>query len=126
VTRRLDATKPIHSTRIGPAVRHAAKKLAKNEASTKVLLLVCDGRPYDLDYAPEGDEFPDIGYAVADTRRALEEARDMGLRVKVLGIDHNEQHYVREMCGPRIGHELLPSVAMLPQRLVSLYKDLSR
>ncbi|GAA1268240.1 hypothetical protein GCM10009609_34210 [Pseudonocardia aurantiaca] len=126
VARRLDAAKPIHSTRIGPAVRHAARKLAKNEASTKILLLVCDGRPYDLDYAPEGDEFPDVTYAVADTRRALEEAADLGIRVKVLGIDHTEQHYVREMCGSRIASELLPSVEQLPQRMVSLYKDLSR
>ena len=126
VTRRLDATKPIHSTRIGPAVRHATRKLAKNEATTKILLLVCDGRPYDLDYAPEGDEFPDITYAVADTRRALEEAAEHGIRVKVLGIDHSEQHYVREMCGSRIASELLPSVEQLPMRMVSLYKDLSR
>ncbi len=50
--RRLDSLRPIHSTRIGAAVRHAARKLSRLEVGTKLLILLSDGRPFDVDYGP--------------------------------------------------------------------------
>lgn len=76
VHRRLDQLRPVHSTRIGAAIRHASRKLSRWEANTKILLLLSDGRPYDVDYGPIGahghGEF-DPEYAWSDTARAIEE-----------------------------------------------------
>lgn len=78
VHRRLDQLRPVHSTRIGAAIRHASRKLARCEATTKILLLLSDGRPYDVDYGPVGvhghADF-DAEYAWGDTARAIEECR---------------------------------------------------
>ncbi len=52
------AMKPKRSTRMGPAIRHAATKLASSGAALKVLMIVSDGFPQDHDYGPVGPRLP--------------------------------------------------------------------
>ena len=72
---RLAGLAPDHTTRMGPPIRHLTSILDRSEASTKILLIVSDGRPYDLDYGQQYGDDAVLTYAVADTARALDEAR---------------------------------------------------
>ena len=51
VKRRIDRIAPLHATRMGPAIRHAAYKLENTDARTKILFLISDGRPQDRGYS---------------------------------------------------------------------------
>ena len=72
VKNRIDKISPLHATRMGPAIRHCISKLEVQEARTKVLFLISDGRPQDRGYSREGVEKE---YAVHDTKKALQEAQ---------------------------------------------------
>lgn len=66
-------------TRCGAAIRHAVTMLDERAGTPhKVLLLISDGFPYDDQY--EGE------YAIADTRKAIEEARARGIAVACLSV----------------------------------------
>jgi nitric oxide reductase NorD protein len=124
VAARIENIKPIHTTRMGAAVRHAVRKLHSQEAKTKVLLLVSDGRPFDLDYGQEYGDNAEIDYAVHDTRQALQEAQRVGVEPFILTIDQNGADYLRVMCED-LNYEILTDVNLLPARLLALYRTLT-
>jgi hypothetical protein len=79
VGRRLAALEPSGFTRLGAAVRHATRTLARDGgAAHRVLVVVSDGFAYDDGY--EG------AHGEADASRALQEARDGGIGCLCLGI----------------------------------------
>jgi nitric oxide reductase NorD protein len=119
--RRLDKVAPLHATRMGPAIRHAAAKLAKTDAKTKFLFVISDGRPQDRGYSREGVEKE---YAVQDTRMALMEARQANITPFCLTVDRNGHDYLRTMAGD-LGYEVLPDIMELPRRLPQLYKKIT-
>jgi len=124
IAARVETVRPVHTTRMGPAIRHAVRKLRAQEAKTKVLLLVSDGRPFDLDYGQEYGENAEVEYAVHDTRQALEEARRAGVTPFILTIDQNDADYLRTMCAD-LNYEILTDVNLLPARLLALYRRLT-
>ncbi|MBA3743277.1 VWA domain-containing protein [Sporichthya sp.] len=72
VPQRVHQLQPGGYTRLGAAIRHAARLLAAETATArKLLVVVSDGFPYDTGY--EGE------YAAADSRRALAEARHQSI-----------------------------------------------
>ena len=121
VKRRIDRVAPLHATRMGPAIRHAASKLEAQEARTKLLFLISDGRPQDRGYSREGVEKE---YAVHDTKKALDEAKSRDITAFCLTVDKNGHDYLKTMCQD-IGYEVLDDIHMLPQRLLYLYKRLT-
>jgi nitric oxide reductase NorD protein len=121
VKRRIDRIAPLHATRMGPAIRHATAKLDKQEARTKLLFLISDGRPQDRGYSREGVEKE---YAVHDTKMALNEAKQKAINAFCLTVDKNGHDYLKTMCQD-IGYEVLDDVYALPQRLLYLYKKLT-
>jgi nitric oxide reductase activation protein len=123
VVSRLDGLRPIHTTRMAPAIRHAAATLRREECATKLLVVVSDGRPFDIDYGQEYGEGSEIDYANADTRRALDEARAAGVRPFLLTIDREGGDYLREICRG-IDYEVLARTSDLPARLLGLYRRL--
>jgi nitric oxide reductase activation protein len=125
VAARLESMRPMHTTRMGPAIRHAVRKLRAHESKTKLLLLLSDGRPFDLDYGQQYGDGAEVAYAQHDTRQALLEAQQYGVRPFVLTIDPHGNDYLREMCDG-IGYEVMNDVAELPLRLVTLYRTLTR
>lgn len=86
VRARIAALKPGFYTRIGAAVRHAASELTRRPNRKKLLLVLTDGRPNDLDHY-EGR------YGIEDTRRAVLEARRQGLAVFGVTVDAKARSY---------------------------------
>ena len=121
VKKRIDRVAPLHATRMGPAIRHATTKLAEQDAKTKLLFLISDGRPQDRGYSREGVEKE---YAVHDTKMALDEARYQDINAFCLTVDKNGHDYLKTMCQD-IGYEVLDDINVLPERLLQLYRRLT-
>lgn len=111
---------PQHTTRMGPAIRHLTERLAGQDAATKLMLIVSDGRPFDLDYGQQYGEDAVLPYAVADTARALTEARARGVRPYLITVDPAGGDYLRDMCDPREYH-VIADARELPAALAQLY-----
>lgn len=126
VHRRLDRLRPVHSTRMGAAIRHATRKLARWEASTKILLLLSDGRPFDLDYGPVGAhghaEF-DPDYAWNDTMRAIEECTRWNVRFG--GITTSDEQEVLDQISPAGTWAKCEDVEDLPEALTAVFGRLT-
>ncbi len=121
IKRRIDKITPLHATRMGPAIRHATSKLAKQDARTKLLFLISDGRPQDRGYSREGVEKE---YAVHDTKMALTEARRLDITPFCLTVDKAGHDYLATMCQD-MGYEVLTDINALPSRLPMLYRKLT-
>ena len=121
VKRRIDKITPLHATRMGAAIRHAITKLENQDAHTKIMFLVSDGRPQDRGYSREGVEKE---YAVHDTHMALVEARQKSITPFCLTVDKAGHDYLKSMCGD-MGYEVLGEIWSLPERLPMLYRELT-
>ena len=118
VERRIGALKPGHYTRIGPAVRHAAAELAGQPQRKKLLLVLTDGKPNDIDHY-EGR------FAVEDTRKAVREARRQGIAVFGVTVDAGAQSYFPALFG-RGGYAIVGNIRRLPAALPAIYRQLAR
>ena len=121
VAKRLGRAGPLHATRMGPAIRHAAAKLRLQQIRSRFLFLISDGRPQDRGYSQESSE---KAYAVQDTRMALIEARRDGITPFCLTVDKEGNDYLRAMMD-EFGYEVLSDVSLLPHRLPQLYRKLT-
>ena len=118
----LAAMEPRRSTRMGPAIRHAATKLARQPMRKKVLIIVSDGYPEDRDYGPERR---DREYGILDTSRALQEAAHAGISTFCITIDRAGHDYLRRMCAAE-RYMVIDNVAALPAELSKVYRALTR
>ena len=116
------AMKPKRSTRMGPAVRHAATKLASSGTALKVLMIVSDGFPQDHDYGPDRGEHE---YGVQDTGRALAEAQAQGIETFCVTVDRSGHDYLRRMCADD-RYLVIEETAELPAALQKAYRQLTR
>ena len=116
------AMKPIHATRLGCAVRHCGMVLSKLQSDTKVLLVLTDGRPFDIDYGSAYGEGESQSYALADSDKALLELIGAGVEPYVLTVDPSGEEYVSEFKSVKV--EVLDDVTMLPEKLLGLYRNL--
>ena len=92
VRRRIAGLEPDGYTRAGAALRHATAGLARQPARHRLLLLLSDGRPNDVD-AYEGR------YGIEDTRMAVAEARLQGVHVFCLTVDRQAPRYATRIFG---------------------------
>jgi len=115
---RIAAIKPGYYTRIGAAIRHASQLLAKQQATQRILFILTDGKPNDLDQY-EGR------YGIEDTRVALVEARQMGLRPFCVTIDEKANSYLPHLFGIG-GYVVIRKPSELPKELPMLYAQLTR
>ncbi len=113
---RIEAMTPLRQNRDGAAIRHVTRKLLRCPARHRVLMLVSDGRPLDGDYGEE--------YALQDTRMALREARQRGIRPFCFTIDREASGYLRRMYGG-VHYCVLDDVRTLPERLPRAYQRLT-
>lgn len=120
VLHRLDGLKPHHTTRMGPVVRHLSSRLRRHEAPTKLLIVLSDGRPFDLDYGQQYGEDRVLEYAAADTAQALDEARAAGVNPYLLTVDPAGEDYLRLMCGED-WYRVIDDARDLPAALARLY-----
>ena len=121
IKRRIDKITPLHATRMGSAIRHCITKLEDQDATTKILFLISDGRPQDRGYSREGVEKE---YAVHDTHMALLEAKHKDITPFCLTVDKAGHDYLKAMCGD-MGYEVLDDIFSLPERLPMLYRKLT-
>jgi nitric oxide reductase NorD protein len=105
------------STRMGAALRHAGHYLAARKADKRILLVLTDGAPSDVD-------IDDAAYLRADARRAVDELAAKGLSSFCLSLDPKADEYVSEIFGRR--WRVLDRIERLPEQLPLLYLNLTR
>jgi nitric oxide reductase NorD protein len=109
--------KPGYYTRMGAAIRHAARLLAEQPAGRRLLLLLTDGKPNDLDKY-EGR------YGIEDTRHALRQARELGLQPFCVTVDQKAGEYLPHLFGSG-GYVVIHKPSQLPRELPLLYARLT-
>ena len=117
VMRRIGGITYQNNTRLGAAIRHAAAKLSKQDARTRLLIVLSDGRPYDHDYG-------DARYAREDTREALRQAKTQGITPFCITIDRESESELRDLYGD-VGYTIIDDVLSLPERLPGIYRRLT-
>jgi nitric oxide reductase NorD protein len=103
---------------MGAAIRHATERLAARPERQRLLLILTDGKPNDLDVY-EGR------YGLEDTRHAVQAARAAGLTPFAVTIDELAHDYLPLLFG-RQGYALVHRPQDLVQRLAGLYATLTR
>ncbi len=116
VLRRISALRPGHYTRMGAALRHVQGQLAQCPQRHRLLLLLSDGKPNDMDHY-EGR------YGIEDTRRAIQEARHAGSAVFGITIDRKARDYFPLLFGPG-SYAMIHRIDRLPQTLPIIYRQL--
>lgn len=117
VKARVAAMAARYSTRMGAALRHAGHYLAARKADKRILLLLTDGEPADIDV-------DDAAYLRADAKRAVDELAAKGLSTFCLSLDPRADAYVSEIFGQR--WRVLDRIERLPEQLPMLYLSLTR
>lgn len=107
-----------HSTRLGAALRHAGSYLAERRAFRKVLLMLTDGEPSDIDV-------PDPRYLAEDARRAAQQLRRRGIDIFAFGIGGSGFPQLDRIFGERYALRV-PRIEVLPQRAMQLYTELKK
>jgi nitric oxide reductase NorD protein len=82
------------STRMGAALRHASSQLQGERADHKVILMLTDGEPSDVDVVEDD-------YLIADAHHAVTSAATQGIRTFCLTLDRRADAYVRRIFGAR-------------------------
>jgi nitric oxide reductase NorD protein len=118
VQARIAAIKPRDYTRMGPPIRYLTRRLLAEPAKHRLLISLSDGRPDDF-----GDDYRSQ-YGIEDTRRALLEARQAGVRSFCVTIDRNGADYLKHMYGPA-AFTVLDDVKKLPLRIADIYRKLT-
>lgn len=115
---RVGAIRPGYYTRMGAAIRFATKQLEVRPERRRLLMLLTDGKPNDLDVY-EGR------YGIEDTRQALHEARSVGLSPFCVTIDSSGHSYLPYLFG-RQGYALVHRPTDLVQRLTQAWITLTK
>lgn len=115
---RVGAIKPGFYTRMGAAIRHATGQLQQRPERRKLLMLLTDGKPNDLDNY-EGR------YGIEDTRQAIHEAHQAGLSPFCVTIDETGHDYLPYLFGKQ-GYALVHRPADLVLRLTQAWATLAR
>lgn len=116
VRARIGALRPGFYTRLGAAIRHTSGILAGRPSRKRLLIVLTDGKPNDLDHY-EGR------YGVEDTRHAIQEARRAGQAVFGITIDSKAQSYFPRMFGAG-GFAIVSHPGRLTAALPVLYRHL--
>jgi hypothetical protein len=114
---RLDGMKGGLSTRMGTALRHAGAGLMKQPERRKLVLLVTDGEPADVDER-------DPQHLRHDTRKAVEELGAKGVVTYCLTLDQDADAYVKRIFGAN-NYSIIDHVDRLPEKLPTLFANLT-
>jgi nitric oxide reductase NorD protein len=115
--RRLGSLPAAGSTRLGAALRHATAELRSRACPAKVLLVLTDGDPADIDVYDEA-------YLVEDALDAVQAARRAGIRVFACCTPGGPPRSRERVFGAWQGH--LAELSTLPRLLARAYAALPR
>ncbi len=116
VERKLASLRPGFYTRLGAAIRHTSAHLQNAPQSAKLLLILTDGKPNDIDHY-EGR------HGIEDTRRAIREARMRGQSVFGITVDPKGQSWFPRLFGPG-GYAVIAHPEHLTTTLPAIYRQL--
>lgn len=116
VEARIGALRPGHYTRLGAAIRHVSKGLSDQARRRRLLLVITDGKPNDLDHY-EGR------HGIEDSMMAVREARRAGHAVFGITVDRDGKAWFPRIFGQG-GFALIPEPDRLTQALPMIYRQL--
>ena len=117
VKRRIDALAPKRNTRIGAAIRHAACQLEAVPSKVRLLILLSDGFPNDVDYKHQ--------YAIEDTRKSIQEARSKDIFTHAITVNFAGDPNLDDLYG-NVHYNVISDVRELPDKLLRIYGSLTR
>ena len=117
VRRRIGGLKPQRSTRMGAAIRHAAACLENIPSKVKLMILIGDGFPNDMDYKQT--------YAIEDTRKSIGEAFARQIHTHAITVNMVQDARLDDLYG-NVHHNVLSDVRELPAKLLRIYRSLTR
>ena len=106
------------STRMGTAIRHAGIDLLTQSSSKKILLILTDGEPADIDV-------DDPQHLRFDAKKAVEELRTHGIVTFCISLDPNADEYVSRIFGKN-RFMVIDNLQKLPERLPQLFISLTK
>lgn len=106
------------STRMGAAIRHAGHHLKLQRSAKKLLIVITDGEPADIDVR-------DPQYLRYDTKKAVEEVARNGVTTYCMSLDPRADNYVSRIFGQK-NYMVVDHVQRLPEKLPMLYAGLTR
>jgi len=104
-------------TRMGASIRHLTMLLKNVEAKTKLLITLSDGKPDDVD-GYRGT------YGIEDTKKALIEARFLGIHTYCITIDEEAMEYLPYMYG-KSNFAVINQVDKLPIKVSDIYRKIT-
>ena len=110
---RLAALRGGLSTRVGAALRHAHREIERRQSHRRLVLVITDGEPADVDVE-------DPKYLVEDARKAVQELAHAGIDVFCVGLDGGGDSYLTRIFGRRNAVQI-DRIAALPEKLPALY-----
>ena len=115
---RLAAMEGGYSTRMGAAIRHAGHYLGRRKNEKKLLLVLTDGEPSDIDVE-------DPEYLLHDTKKAVDEISSEGVFTHCISLDPKADDYVSSIFG-KAGYAVIDHVNKLPEQLPRLFMSLTK
>ena len=113
---RIAALMPGHYTRLGAAIRHVSAGLTREARKRRLLLVITDGKPNDLDHY-EGR------HGIEDSRMAVQEARRAGHSVFGITVDRDGKSWFPRLFGQG-AFALISHPEKLTQALPQIYRQL--
>jgi uncharacterized protein YfkK (UPF0435 family) len=117
VKSRLAVIKAGYSTRMGAAIRHAGHYLSHQQSDKKLLLVLTDGEPSDVDA-------DDAFLLIADTAKAVKELDQDGIYTYCINLDPDADEYVQDIFGNQ--YTVIDNVESLPEKLPQLFMALTK
>ena len=117
VKSRLAALEAGYSTRMGAAIRHAGHYLSHQKSDKKLLLVLTDGEPSDVDA-------DDQHLLIADTAKAVKELDQAGVYTYCINLDPDADDYVQDIFGSQ--YTVIDKVERLPEKLPHLFMTLTK
>jgi len=117
VKARLSAMEAQYSTRMGAAMRHAAHYLEAQKADKKLMLVLTDGEPADIDV-------DDDQLLIQDTHQAVKELQQQGIYSYCINLDPKADEYVADIFGHH--YTVIDHVDKLPEQLPKIFMSLTK
>ncbi|MCP4934892.1 MAG: VWA domain-containing protein [bacterium] len=106
-----------YSTRMGAALRHGARYLDHRSEEKKILFLLTDGAPRDIDVFDEQ-------YLYDDTHKAVVELEQKGINTFCITLDTHADEYVAGLFGTH-RYAVIDQIERLPEKLPQLFIKLT-
>jgi len=117
VKSRLASIEPSYSTRMGAAMRHASHYLKAQKADKKLMLILTDGEPADIDV-------DDDQLLIQDARQAVKELDQDGIYTYCINLDPKADEYVADIFGSQ--YTIIDHVDRLAEKLPEVFISITK